>query len=397
MNICDGIHNWAYIIARVQGAVGCGYQEDWLGMSANLAGGIGKAVWYSRNQIPSLKDAIKKVHPTATYIVDIAMVITQFLDFLNGFWIPDNGDVLARGEEKFKNVYYTLLLSYPDDNQWSGEKEQHYAKLNLAQQDQAQTMQKLDAQLREIVHKQAVEVESAHTFIALTLMGLLLAQGIALALCLIPGNGSVISWRFQMGVAISAVGGVLAKEMYTMTESIARARDAEELADQYDEVAAAARLSGAYGQAEVAMANSAVATVEPIFENVSDFAGLANVAGEHAFSAPFANGVRRPQYGAPGWTPDEPMSATAAAPAELAHPPGWGHSDLRAPARRRRNSVSHLADEVRPNAAVAQDDQHTVAPSGEAAAEGAGFGAVALAPVAGKSRRAERETKAANP
>lgn len=144
------------------------------------------------------------------------------------------------GQEQLENAYYSFLLAYPDDGQWSGDKERDYAKRNLAQQDQVQKMQKLDADLQAIVHGQAQSVESAHAVVAVTQFGLMFAQGIALALFLSyadPVMGQLISFRFQIVVAVSAVAGVFIQEMLTMGDATSHAAQVERLAAQYSEVA----------------------------------------------------------------------------------------------------------------------------------------------------------------
>ncbi|MBY0441139.1 MAG: hypothetical protein K2Q25_03215 [Mycobacteriaceae bacterium] len=379
MNICDGIHNWAYIIARLQGAAGCGYQEDWLGMSANLAGGAGKTLWYLRNQIPKLNKAIKAVKPTATYVVDIAMVITQLLDFLNGFWIPDEGELLVHGEEQFKTLYYTLLLACPDDHQWSGDTEQYYAARNVAQQDQAQKMRELDAQLRDRVHQQAVEVESAHLFIAMTLMGLLLAQGIALALCLIPETGALISWRFQISVAIPAVCAVVGKEIYTATQSTTHAHAIDELADQYDQVNAELQRSGAYRHTELAgMPRSAVSFVEPTFGSPIDF------------SLPPAREVTHPE--------NEPIVSNTPELAQLVSLLEQPLSGQWMPNVRRRDFAPYRPPAVPRSSAPAdtdQTDQQAMPTTEDAVVADGGFGVVDLAAGWGAGHHEEVHTEVA--
>ena len=358
MNICDGIHNWAYIIARLQGAAGCGYQEDWVGMSADLAGAAGKTMWYLRNQIFSLKDAIKKVTPTATYVVDIAMVVTQFLDFLNGFWIPDTGESLVHGEEQLKTLYYTLLLACPDENQWSGDKEKYYAGRNLAQLDQVQKMRELDTQLRGRIHQQAVDVQSAHTFIAVTLFWLLLAQGIALALCLIPETGSLISWRFQIAVATSAVSAVVAKEIYTGTQAAAHAHAIDDIADEYHEVAVELQRSSADRRAAWgAMARSAVSIVDPTF------GGPRNVSGALAHES------AHPGNGSPMRTADELIATGRPELAQLVSLLEQFSSGQRVPDSRQGSFVTRWSPAVPQSSSAAGRDQ-PLGPADEAGAAG---------------------------
>lgn len=289
MSYLAGIHDLAYCFQRLGGAGSSAYSGDWLGTGANLGAAAGKGMWYARNQAAVLRDALSKmgtkVLPTPTAIIDAAMVAISMVDLLNGFGPPDRGAALTNGLQKFEITSLHLSAANPDGRDWSGDSSKAYADANVALQDLVEKMQELDRQLQALVKQQGSAVESAHTTIAVTLFGLVVAQGIALALYLTPVVGPEVSCAWQIAATFAAGATVFAQEMSTLSESIAIANAANKVALDYGEVATRALSSGTFSQIEVAGAEqtligsaaavSAAVAAESQTPSVATLAGLA--------------------------------------------------------------------------------------------------------------------------
>ncbi|MCV7429653.1 EspA/EspE family type VII secretion system effector [Mycobacterium montefiorense] len=253
-----GIHDLAYCFTRLQGGGGAAYSGDWVGLGANLGALAGKAMWYGRNQVKVLADALKeqgtKTLPTPTAIVDVAMVAISAVDLLNGFWTPDKGASFTNGADKYETVYLYLGEAAPDARDWSGDGAQAYADATAALQTLVQTMQDLDKKMQTLMADQGSEVAKAHNCIAVTLLGLVIAQGIALSLYLIPVVGHEVSAAWQIIAAFAACATVLAFEMFTLSNSMSIAHQIHSVALDYSTVAEKAIPNSSFARIEVAAA-----------------------------------------------------------------------------------------------------------------------------------------------
>ncbi len=240
----------------------------------------GKAMWYGRNQIKVLADALKaqgtKTLPTPTAIVDVAMVAISAVDLLNGFWTPDKGASFTSGADKYETVYLYLGEAAPDVRDWSGDAATAYADATAALQALVQTMQDLDKKMQTLMAGQGAEVAKAHNCIAVTLLGLVIAQGIALALYLIPVVGHEVSAAWQIIAAFAACATVLAFEMFTLSNSLSLAHEIHSVALEYSEVAEKAIPTSSFARIEV---KGAEATNTGDFKAISD-----RMSGMSAFS-----------------------------------------------------------------------------------------------------------------
>ncbi|WP_205877231.1 EspA/EspE family type VII secretion system effector [Mycobacterium camsae] len=293
MSYLAGIHDLAYCFQRLGGAGSSAYSGDWLGTGANLGAAAGKGMWYARNQVAVLRDVLgktgTKVLPTPTAIIDAAMVAISTVDLLNGFGPPDTGAALTNGMQKFEITSLQLSAANPDERDWSGASSKSYADANEALRNLVDKMQELDGLMHVLVGKQGSEVENAHTTIAVTLLGLVVAQGIALALYLIPVVGPEVSCAWQIVSSLAAGAAVVTQEMATLSESIAIANAVDNLALGYGEVAAQARRSGLFSRFEVAGAEQTVVdaaeaafAATPAGSPVPTVATLGGLAGDSA-------------------------------------------------------------------------------------------------------------------
>lgn len=266
-----GFSDLASVAKSLYGAGNAGAQEDWLNLSANAASAVGKSMWYSRNQIPAIKQAIKDVKPSATWIIDVAMVVIQCMDFFNGFLTPDEGGAFDSGSQDFALVYQSLQLAIPDERDWSGGAEEAYAAANAELMVLAATVRDLDKEMQDEIAGHAATVQEAHTIIATTMAGLVLAQGTAAALYAIPGNGPLLSEAFQVGVASTAIGTVLGFETVAVMHSEEVAHHVKSKAREYRAVAAAAQAVAQQSRITDASESTAGQSTNSVsFEGISD-------------------------------------------------------------------------------------------------------------------------------
>ncbi|UXA07115.1 hypothetical protein KXD96_02845 [Mycobacterium sp. SMC-2] len=379
MSRLAGIHDLAYCFTRLQAGGGAAYSGDWVGLGANLGALAGKAMWYGRNQIKVLADALKtsgtKVLPTPTAIVDVAMVAISAVDLLNGFWTPDKGASFTSGADKYETVYLYLGEAAPDSRDWSGDAAKAYADATAALQALVQTMQDLDKKMQTLMANQGSEVAKAHNCIAVTLLGLVIAQGIALAMYLIPVVGPEISAAWQIVAAFAACATVLAFEMFTLSNSMSLSHQIHATALEYGEVAEKAIPNSSFARIEVKGADETKTgdfeAISASMSGMSAFAGAPTVASL-AGMAP-ATGDSREERGvltalqSDGATPVETTAAetTPAWTAPTLSQVSQASGQLAQPM----SFASQMMGQVQQLASTGQQRQAAAPPAGEAAPE----------------------------
>lgn len=391
-----GIHDLAYCFTRLQAGGGAAYSGDWVGLGANLGALAGKAMWYGRNQIKVLADALKtqgtKTLPTPTAIVDVAMVAISAVDLLNGFWTPDKGASFTSGADKFETVYLYLGEAAPDPRDWSGDAAKAYADAAAALQALAQTMQDLDKKMQTLMADQGSEVAKAHNAIAVTLLGLVIAQGVALAMYLIPVVGPEISAAWQIIAAFAACATVLAFEMFTLSNSMSLAHQIHSVALEYGEVAEKAIPNSSFARIEVTGAEETrTGDFDAISNSLSAFSGAPTVASL-ATLAP-AGGDSPEERGVLGALKSDGATPAESVPAETT--PAWTPPTLTQVSQasgqlaQPMNFVNQMMGQVQQLASTGQPRQAPTPPAEEAGpteAALAGNGGGAASGTAGAER-----------
>ncbi|BBZ46761.1 EspA/EspE family type VII secretion system effector [Mycobacterium parmense] len=403
MSRLAGIHDLAYCFQRLGGAGSAGYAEDWVGLGANLGALAGKAMWYAKGQWKSLVDALaksgKSVLPTPTAIIDVTMVVVSVVDLFNGFGPPDKGGSFTSGVDKLDNVKLQLEAAVVDPRDWDGDAAKAYTAQLAALQALVETMKDLDKQMQALVANQGAEVQKAHTAISVTLFALVVAQGIALVLYMIPIVGAEISCAWQIVAAFAACATVLAFEMFTLANSMSLGHEINALALEYGDVQKNATLSAAFARIEVAAAQQSTFTSftaisesmagMSAFANmptVSSLARMAGTAGEGAaadaqakmtaLEEPPADGIPEgtpgvPDTGAaPAFTPPT-LAQVSAASGQAAKMSGHISQHM--------NLVNQTMGSVQQVSSMGQQGQQAAAPAEDAAAEGAAPAEAALA------------------
>lgn len=316
----NGIHDLVYVVQRIEGAIGSSYQGDETGEYLNIGAAGGKLTWYGRDKFPVLGTKIKewqqiavgsKILPTATFIVDITMVVIAMVDMTNGFVPPDSGTRFSSGSDKFETVYADLELAAPDPRDWDGQAAQAYADQNTALQARVQQMQDLDQQMQGLIASQAQQVEYAHTMITWILCGLIFAQGLALWLYTIPKIGADLSLFFQASAAVAAVVlvGLIEEQTHSMSQDHADSID--KIAEQYDAVADGKSLVSPLSQPTVRQAEETrVGSFLDLVSSPSELSAFPTVPAMAALASliPYNTfGENRAFFGVPA----PPVSATA--------------------------------------------------------------------------------------
>ncbi|MEI7716451.1 MAG: EspA/EspE family type VII secretion system effector [Planctomycetota bacterium] len=249
MSFLNGFHDLVYCVQRAQGIGASAYQGDDVGIGLNSGGMVGKGLWYGRNQIPALQEALKKFSdpenllmknglPTPTAVVDVCMVIVSVIDLtFNGFAVPDQGAGFATGVDRLKLVKQDLDSAIPDVRDWDGKAAQFYSDQTKTLMSLVQNQKDLNSQMQGLMSDQAAAVTAAKHGCAGALLGLVLAQGVALCLYLKPIYGPAISLYWQLAASVAAMGVVLTYESKAIENSVSVEAEVEARIDQYNKVA----------------------------------------------------------------------------------------------------------------------------------------------------------------
>ena len=289
MSWLRGAHDLGYVAARVQGAGGAASQEDWLTTVANAGGAAGKGLWYLRDKIPKIADGLKTKGPTPTptAIIDVAIVTISVIDLLNGFLSADQGGALNTGKLEFENAVLNLKLANVNDSKWQGTGAQGYADQNKKLMELAAKMQELDGKMQEYVKDHAGHVNKAHQVIALSLMSLVLAQGIAILMWAFPIFGPGWSVAFQV-LTVSVIGlTVYFYEIAVMQSSGLKSSSLEELALEYNSVATRAAPLGTFSTILVQGAeetSASVSSFKALSDQMSPFSATPTVSSLASFA-----------------------------------------------------------------------------------------------------------------
>lgn len=246
MSFLGGIHDLGYVFTRAGAATGAGLQGDWLTMGANIGAGLGKLMWYGRNHIKSIAKNIKDPEllkgkgPTATWIVDVAIVGVAIIDLMNGLLVPVSGTEFTTGKGQFALTAEKLEAADPDERDWSGDAATGYTNQNAALKDLIAKIQDIDTRMAETVKGQADQVNQAHKICALTSLGLVITQGIALALYAFLPWGPALSFKVQIIAVAAATIAVLTGEGVLIGHSQTNATTMTGLGGEYDTVKAGA-------------------------------------------------------------------------------------------------------------------------------------------------------------
>jgi hypothetical protein len=391
-----GVHDLLYTTTRAKDAIGTGVHQDWIGMSANILGGVGKIGWYARDKFTFLKDGlelqkgVKYPAPTPTAIVDVAMVVVGLIDACMGMWPPDRGHEFDTGRAEFESMQLWLRLADPDEAKWSGDTAKNYAAQNKELQDLAQKMQELDKTTQARLQNQADVVQDAHTALAVCLMLLVFAQLAAMVIWAAGPGGPAASVLFQTAFVTTIFLLVVGYVGAVIESSYRNATELNKLANDYKDVGQKAEPSGTFTKISVhAAEESTVSSVADISASMSgasampDFATVANIAranasaGENPLLSAFTGDGETPGDSASDEVADTPAS-TMPTLAQLTAMSGQA-AKISGHLSQHVNLFNQGMGQIQQIASMAQQGQGAAAPAEEAAAEEAALAGAAPA------------------
>lgn len=263
-SILAGLDNIAGSLMRIQAMIVGFVSDDYFSAFFNAGGFFGPLMWWYKGQRAT--DVFSKVNPlnidgkaadplpgflgklappgTTTALCDLAMVITQAMDFFNGFGTPDRGAAFGSASGSFDKADGNLWNAAPKPDQWDGPAAKAYADRDAELQVLVSAMRDLDSQMQAVVANQGEAVRNAHLRIAGIYNGLRISQAIALGMCVYympdPNIGYLKSVNFQAVAATVAVAAAVAVEIAVVNNAVTNRNEINRIRGEYAGVAAAA-------------------------------------------------------------------------------------------------------------------------------------------------------------
>lgn len=211
------------------------------------------------------------------------LAVAETLELTTGFGPPYEGGGLKAGSDQFTTVSQQLGSVFPENSNWQGSAEYGYVGQNAEQQEGVQTIADLDRQLAVLVKDQADWV--THVRLGFGLLKELLIWAYATEVAI----NAVVVWSATSWFAtkVSLLGVIAAIGMVTtlLTFSVLHGQSADELAHQYQDLAASVNPVETSPHAGI---SAVVESVVPHFGELSrtsdlsampDIATLAGLAG----------------------------------------------------------------------------------------------------------------------
>ncbi|ORV96253.1 EspA/EspE family type VII secretion system effector [Mycobacterium kyorinense] len=161
-----------------------------------------------------------------------------------GFGDPETGNGFAEGANAFNRIGETLGSTHPPDS-WEGSASETYGERNKEQQQRAAEMAENDKTVREVLHREAEQVEKTRETLDHNATALTLSIIPALLALAIPVGGEVAS----MAVQVAAVAGTIPPCVKAVTQMTSDAAHNATLIRRagagYDSIASDAHPTGA--------------------------------------------------------------------------------------------------------------------------------------------------------
>ncbi|MEE6178175.1 EspA/EspE family type VII secretion system effector [Mycobacterium sp. 050134] len=184
---------------------------------------------------------LKKLEADAKLeVLQAAILFVETLNLLNGFGQEDEGTEYETAQAYVGTAELTLRYATPND-EWQGDASRAYTAQNLEQLKRLQAFVHLDSQMKEILEREAGQVELTRNAIGGIKAALNLAIYVAMALYAIPSVGPELSMMFQVVVALGAVVGSFISEITLLNQSIVNRGDVQNVVSGYQEIAAGAK------------------------------------------------------------------------------------------------------------------------------------------------------------
>jgi uncharacterized protein YukE len=179
----------------------------------------------------------------ATPIINVGLITLTAASNTLGFGRPEDGERFGSGSSQFADANDALQESVPPED-WAGSARDAYHDRNAEQQARATDMAKYDAKIKEVLAKEAGQVDNTREFVSKRQTVLALSIAPAIAAKAIPVVGAGVS----AAIEIAAVVGTVPFAMQRMEEMLHHADDNAsaigEIASRYESLASAAELPG---------------------------------------------------------------------------------------------------------------------------------------------------------
>jgi len=204
-----------------------------------------------------------------TEILEVALLVVESMNILNGFGQEDEGGSFKTARAYFGTADVALKNAIPDDH-WQGSAAEAYKAENEKQRTRLQSLEELDSKMQEILERQAGMVEDTRNFLGIW-KGVITAS-VFIAIALYAYAGPQASIGYQVLVAFASIAAVTSKELLTAMAATSIGHEVDGLQDKYQEIADAAKLSsdGSDKPSVKAGMPKAVETKISSFEALSD-------------------------------------------------------------------------------------------------------------------------------
>ncbi|WP_287039505.1 EspA/EspE family type VII secretion system effector [Mycobacterium sp.] len=187
------------------------------------------------------KNNIVRLNKLNLPIIQAGLAVIQQMELLNGFGSPERGDKL---KASLVPSIDTIVAAFPTDS-WAGAGAQAYAAVNAKHLEHVEEMARADELLRNILQREASEVEDTRLVLA-SVKNFLIFVCIPIALYLksFPGVGETLSISFQLSIVGMAVTGARAAQATMVARSVDNASQLRDLNARYRKIESTAKPSG---------------------------------------------------------------------------------------------------------------------------------------------------------
>lgn len=179
----------------------------------------------------------------ATPIISMGIRIMTVMSNMTGFEGPERGDRYGRGADAFASVSDDLDGTRSPDS-WDGSSSKAYSDRHREQQERAQLMAKTDAEIKEVLDEEALQIKDTRNQISRQISELTYLIPVALAAKLWnvpPGSGEIASQAIQWAGFAKTVP-IATQRMYRMvSDSSHNATLIRRAGATYDRIAAEAQ------------------------------------------------------------------------------------------------------------------------------------------------------------
>lgn len=222
-----------------------------IGLGADALGGLQMAGEFAAAKLGkpvtnfgSYASPAKRIEGFGTPIIGAALIAVNTMQLTCGFGDPETGDRFSDGADHFNTVSDTLRSATPTEL-WHGTGSESYTGQNEKQQDRAEAVSKIDADVKEIVENQAKQVEATRDMLDVVATSMTICIPIAIVIGKCPPAGPAQQMAFELGVVAGAMPIAMGTVARMRQQSASNTQQFMRAANAYHEIAAGAKPTGA--------------------------------------------------------------------------------------------------------------------------------------------------------